>query len=144
VAVGYESPNLKGKGKTNRPTTKGKDIITNTHSKKHCCTSNDIETPWEKWRTDGETPMVPPEAEAFIFSLASVRGQLKEDDMDSFLPSLHPASSHLFPSSIHSMDSTFTGLVAQCKRQQKTTKITELHHMVSLVILAHYVNRQVS
>lgn len=140
----YESPNSKKKRRRKRSTTKEKDIITNTGSKKRHRTSDDTETRGNKWRTDGETPTVPPEAEAFIFSLASVQGQLKEGDMDSFLPALHPASSHLFPSSSHSMDGTFAGLVARCKRQQKNTKITEFHHMVSLVILAHYLNRQVS
>jgi hypothetical protein len=140
----YESPNSKGKRRSNRSTTKKKDSITNTGSKKHCRTSDDIETPRKKWRTDGKTPMVPPEAEAFILSLASVQGQLKEDDMDSFLRSLDPASSQLFPSSSHNVDITFAVLVARCRQQQKNTKITEFHHMVSLVILAYYLNRQVS
>lgn len=131
-----ENSNGKRRKKKSRPRKNG-------GQKRRIRKSEDIETSPKKWRTDGETPTVPPQAETFMFSLASVKDQVREDDMYSFLRAIHPTSSNQFRDPTHDVDSAFAVLAARCQHRHRNSKIAEFDHMVSLVVLAIYVNRQV-
>lgn len=103
--------------------------------------SDDDEPPQKKWKTDGNTAVVHPAAETFIFRLATVNGQQQNQDFLSFLHQICPSSSQSFQSPVQNVNSTFALLVAQCQTRQTDSTVADFSHMVSLILLALYIDR---
>jgi hypothetical protein len=135
----YE-PLSKGKTKTKGAACRKKPFKGVAGARKRPSTSGDENSKRKKWKTDGETAVVLPAADSFIFLLASMNGRQKDPDFTTFLNQLAPMSSNVFQTS-HVIN-TFAQLAAHCANRRTESAVADFGHMVSLMLLALYIDRQ--
>jgi hypothetical protein len=99
--------------------------------------------PQKKWKTDGQTAVVDLKAEVLIFELATIGERNRGQDFSKFLCSIG-SSLHTLPLSDNNPDNTFPLLVSRCAQGENDSAVVDFRHMVSLMLLALYVDRKVN
>jgi hypothetical protein len=135
----YEPPG-KGKTKAKGAAYRKKPFKGVVDARKRPSTSGDENRTRKKWKTDGETAVVLIAADSFIFLLASMNGRQKDPDFTTFLNQLAPTSPNVLQTS-HVIN-TFAQLVAHCANRRTESAVADFGHMVSLMLLALYIDRQ--
>jgi hypothetical protein len=123
----------KGKGKANNSKLKRKTDLAGDEAKGN---------PRKKWKTDGQPPVVNANAEALIFELGKIGERHRHQDFADFLTALGSSCLTRAQSSINQLDD-FPALVNECSLGQTKSAVNDFFHMISLVRLAIFIDRQV-
>jgi hypothetical protein len=129
--VGPGREPVKAKGTTDTDGRKRKSDCTADQQKCH---------PAKKWKTDGHAMVVDHKAEALIVELATISDRHRGDDLGIFLCAIGSATpwAHSF-----NANNTFPSLVKQCGLHQTNSTVADFFHMVSLILLALFIDGQV-